>query len=100
MSAFVANGSSEPKLLNSLAKAGTSVKLMTMTTTTQSLHRAVRRLPRWIVALLGVLLLIVPILAKELPLMREQLPTLLDSLNATLKPFLAQWGLGVGRIRG
>jgi len=49
----------------------------------------------FILALLGVLLLIVPILAKELPLMREQLPTLFDSLNATLKPFLAQWGLNL-----
>ena len=47
----------------------------------------------FVVALLGVLLLIVPILAKELPLMREQLPVLLDSLNTSLKPWLAQWGL-------
>lgn len=47
----------------------------------------------FILALMGVLLLIVPILVKELPLMREQLPVLLDSLNATLKPWLAQWGL-------
>jgi predicted PurR-regulated permease PerM len=44
----------------------------------------------FIVATLGVVLLIVPILAKELPLMREQVPLLLDSLSATLKPFLAQ----------
>jgi predicted PurR-regulated permease PerM len=35
----------------------------------------------------------VPILAKELPLMREQFPALLDSLNSTLKPWLAQWGI-------
>ena len=47
----------------------------------------------FIVATLGVVLLIVPILAKELPLMREQVPLLLDSLRATLKPFLAQFGL-------
>lgn len=47
----------------------------------------------FVVALLGVLLLIVPILAKELPLMREQFPVLLDSLNSSLKPWLAQWGL-------
>ena len=47
----------------------------------------------FIVALLGVLLLIVPILAKEIPLMREQVPVLLDGLNASLKPFLAQFGL-------
>jgi predicted PurR-regulated permease PerM len=58
----------------------------------------------FLLALLSVLLLIVPILAKELPLMREQLPVLLDSLNAALKPFLAQWGiklnLDVASIKG
>ncbi len=47
----------------------------------------------FLLALLCVLLLIVPILAKELPLMREQFPLLLDSLNDTLKPMLAQWGI-------
>ena len=47
----------------------------------------------FIIALLGVVLLIVPILAKELPLMREQVPVLLDGLNASLKPFLAQFGV-------
>ena len=38
----------------------------------------------FIVVVLGVMLLIVPILAKELPLMREQIPVLLDGLNASL----------------
>jgi predicted PurR-regulated permease PerM len=47
----------------------------------------------FILAVLGIFLLMVPILAKELPLMREQLPALFDSLNTTLKPMLAQWGL-------
>lgn len=47
----------------------------------------------FILALLGVALLIVPIMAKELPLMREQLPALLDSANQSLKPLLAQWGV-------
>ena len=47
----------------------------------------------FVVAMLGVVLLIVPILAKELPLMREQVPVLLDGLNGSLKPFLAQFGL-------
>jgi predicted PurR-regulated permease PerM len=47
----------------------------------------------FILLLLGVLLLIVPILVKELPLMREQLPVLLDSLNETIKPVFAQWGI-------
>lgn len=58
----------------------------------------------FLVVLLSVLLLIVPILAKELPLMREQFPVLLDSLNDTLKPLLAQWGiklnLDVASIKG
>ena len=46
-----------------------------------------------LVALLGVALLIVPILAKELPLMREQVPVLFDRLNNWLKPLLAQLGV-------
>ncbi len=46
-----------------------------------------------LVALLGVLLLVVPILAKELPLMRDQVPVLFDRLNESIKPFLAQFGL-------
>lgn len=58
----------------------------------------------FLVVLLSVLLLIVPILAKEMPLMRDQFPVLLDSLNAALKPLLAQWGiklnLDVASIRG
>jgi predicted PurR-regulated permease PerM len=47
----------------------------------------------FILVLLGVVLLIVPILAKELPLMKEQVPVLLDSINASVKPFLAQFGI-------
>lgn len=47
----------------------------------------------FIVAMLGIVLLIVPILAKELPLMREQVPVLLDSISASLKPFFAQFGI-------
>ncbi len=46
-----------------------------------------------LVALLGVALLIVPILAKEVPLMRDQVPALFDRLNEALKPFMAQLGL-------
>jgi len=49
----------------------------------------------FLLALLGLLLLIVPILAKEIPLMREQLPALLDSANAAIRPLLAQWGVQV-----
>ena len=47
------------------------------------------------VTVLGVLLLVVPILAKELPLMRDQLPGLLDAANESLKPWLAQFGIQV-----
>lgn len=47
----------------------------------------------FIIVVLGVLLLIVPILAKELPLMREQVPLLADRINATLAPLLAEHGI-------
>ena len=47
----------------------------------------------FMVVALGIVLLIVPILAKELPLLREQVPVLLDSINASVKPFLAQFGI-------
>jgi predicted PurR-regulated permease PerM len=47
----------------------------------------------FMVVALGIVLLIVPILAKELPLLREQVPVLLDSMNASVKPFLAQFGI-------
>jgi predicted PurR-regulated permease PerM len=47
----------------------------------------------FVLVVLGVLLLIVPILAKELPLMKEQVPVLLDSINTSVKPFLAQFGV-------
>lgn len=49
----------------------------------------------FVVAVLGLLLLIVPILAKELPLLRQQVPVLLDMLNNALKPMAAQLGLNV-----
>ena len=47
----------------------------------------------FIVALLGVLLLIVPIVAKELPQLRAQAPVLLDRFNEWLQPWLAQFGV-------
>ncbi|MDP2001240.1 MAG: AI-2E family transporter [Rhodoferax sp.] len=43
--------------------------------------------------LLSILLLIVPIFAKELPLLREQLPLLAARLNDALSPWLAQFGI-------
>jgi predicted PurR-regulated permease PerM len=47
----------------------------------------------FILAVLGVVLLIIPILAKELPQVREQLPDLLEKLNANLQPLLKQVGV-------
>ncbi len=47
----------------------------------------------FVLAVAGIFLLMVPILAKELPLMREQVPAVLDSLNAAAKPWLRQWGI-------
>ena len=49
----------------------------------------------FVVALLGVVLLVVPILGKELPLMRDQLPPLLERASAVLQPILNQWGFQV-----
>lgn len=49
----------------------------------------------FIVMALSLLLLIVPIVAKEIPLMREQVPLLFDKLNTDLKPWLAQFGIKV-----
>jgi predicted PurR-regulated permease PerM len=49
----------------------------------------------FLVAMSGVLLLMVPILAKELPLMREQLPVLVEGLNGAITPFLHTLGIHV-----
>lgn len=49
----------------------------------------------FILVLLSILLLIVPIFAKELPLLREQLPLLADRVNTALGPWLAQFGIKV-----
>ena len=49
----------------------------------------------FIFALLGLVLLIVPIMAKELPMMRDQVPLLADRLNNGLTPWLAQFGIHV-----
>ncbi|MFT6591485.1 MAG: putative PurR-regulated permease PerM [Rhodoferax sp.] len=47
----------------------------------------------FMLVMLGVLLLLVPILAKELPLIRAHLPVLLEATSAWLKPYLAQFGI-------
>jgi predicted PurR-regulated permease PerM len=49
----------------------------------------------FIVALLSVLLLVVPVVAKEVPLLRQQLPLLLERLDGSLAPWLAQFGVNV-----
>lgn len=47
------------------------------------------------VAVMAVVLLIVPVFARELPLLREQIPLLADRLNTTLVPWLRQFGIDV-----
>ena len=49
----------------------------------------------FILVLFSMLLLVVPIFAKELPLLREQVPVLADRLNNSLGPWLAQFGIEV-----
>ena len=49
----------------------------------------------FILAVSGIVLMTVPILAKEIPLMREQLPELVDKLDSVLAPWLAQFGIHV-----
>lgn len=49
----------------------------------------------FLLALAGLLLLMVPVLAKEIPLMRQQAPVLLDMLNDSLSPWLAQFGITI-----
>jgi predicted PurR-regulated permease PerM len=49
----------------------------------------------FLLALLCVVLLIVPILAREVPLLREQVPLLFDRLNAWLTPLASQYGYSV-----
>jgi predicted PurR-regulated permease PerM len=51
--------------------------------------------PFTVAAVLAYALMTVPILAKELPLMREQLPLLVDTLDRSLRPWLAEYGIRV-----
>ena len=48
-----------------------------------------------LLAALAVLLLIVPVLAKELPLLKAQLPPLLERLGQSLQPMLQRLGIHV-----
>lgn len=67
-------------------------------------QRLVRlRLPLWmavamvevmaLVAVLGFVFLVVPVLSRELPVIREQLPQLLANLQQALQPLVASFGL-------
>ena len=49
----------------------------------------------FLVAVLALVLLVVPILAREFPLIRDQLPVLLESAAAAVQPLLTQWGFQV-----
>ncbi|MCF8209830.1 MAG: AI-2E family transporter [Rhodoferax sp.] len=49
----------------------------------------------FIVAVLSIVLLMVPILAKEIPLMRDQLPAMMEGVNRAIAPFLKQLGIQV-----
>jgi len=48
-----------------------------------------------LLALAALFLLIVPMVAKEMPLMQAQLPVVFEWMDATLSPWLAQFGLNV-----
>ena len=48
-----------------------------------------------LLALVGLFLLLVPVVWREWPLLKQQLPLVLDRLDASLRPWLAQWGVDV-----
>ena len=48
-----------------------------------------------LLAMLGILLLLVPILVREWPLLQQQLPVLLDRLVDAINPLLHQLGIGI-----
>jgi predicted PurR-regulated permease PerM len=48
-----------------------------------------------LLALMGLLLLLVPILVREWPLLQQQLPVLLDRVGEFVNPLLAQLGLNI-----
>ena len=48
-----------------------------------------------LLALLGLLLLVVPVLVREWPLLRQQLPGLLDRLDGLLQPLLTSMGVSL-----
>jgi predicted PurR-regulated permease PerM len=48
-----------------------------------------------LLALVGLFLLLVPVVVREWPLIKQQLPLVLDRLDGSLRPWLAQWGVDV-----
>jgi predicted PurR-regulated permease PerM len=46
-----------------------------------------------LLAVLGIILLLVPILTREVPLLQQQLPALLDRLAVNVNPWLAKFGI-------
>ena len=44
---------------------------------------------------MALLLLIVPVIGKELPLLKAQVPALLDKLDRSVAPWLAQFGIQI-----
>ncbi len=66
---------------------------------------AARRVPRIVAVLVvevlallvavALVLLLVPVLVKEMPLLKAQVPPLLDKLDQTLSPWLAQFGIQI-----
>lgn len=47
----------------------------------------------FVLAMLGLMLLLVPVVAHEWPQLRQQVPALLDRLDTSLQPLLAQLGI-------
>jgi predicted PurR-regulated permease PerM len=48
-----------------------------------------------LLALVGLFLLLVPVVWREWPLIKQQLPLVLDRIDASLRPWLVQWGVDV-----
>jgi predicted PurR-regulated permease PerM len=49
----------------------------------------------FVLALLGLMLLLVPVVVHEWPRLRDQVPAMLDRINTSAQPWLAQWGIEV-----
>ena len=45
--------------------------------------------------MVSIVFLVVPIISNQVPLLRQQVPLMLDRLNTTVPPWLAQWGMQI-----